>query len=159
MWYSMKLSIRQSFRLFVWRPGRTEEAKQAESMDAGEAPFPAKLASGEQSVSKSTVVEEGWADKESRHFGSWRRRWLVLFREESTQLPYMCTFKRPKNGLAASGGLVRPTERLLIVGATCMVVASRGPGRDHVFWLRTRKHSIPPQPSIDSMRFFNTDAH
>ena len=86
----------------------------------------------------TSIIEEGWADKESRHFGSWRRRWLVLFRDGRSQLPYICTFKTPRSGWEPTEPPPRPTEKLLLVGATCMIVAPRGPGRDHVFWLRTR---------------------
>ena len=32
------------------------------------------------------VVREGWVSKESRHWGTWRQRWLVLFRDEVTLL-------------------------------------------------------------------------
>ena len=97
------------------------------------AAFAQRLAIGEDS--QGGVLEEGWAEKESRHFGSWRSRWLVVFRELRTCLPYLSTFKQPL--LSAPGDdTPRSTERLLLVGATCMLVASK-PGRRHVFWLRT----------------------
>ena len=43
-----------------------------------------------------TILED-WVDKESRHFGTWRRRWLVVYRWGSTQLPYALTYKRSRD--------------------------------------------------------------
>lgn len=85
------------------------------------------------------VIEEGWTDKESRHLGTWRKRWLVLFSDACNKLPCLCTFKEPRNAWERSNATPRPTERVMLIGASCMMVAPRGPGRDHVFWVRARE--------------------
>ena len=38
------------------------------------------------------ILREGYVFKESRHWGSWRKRWLVLFKDMAG-LPVLLTFK------------------------------------------------------------------
>ena len=92
----------------------------------------------------STVLDEGWVEKESRHFGRWRRRWLVLFAERRTQLPTLCTFEEERSSWpagSASEGVVVPaaTETIRLTGATCMVCPPGvARGRTDAFVVHTR---------------------
>ena len=86
------------------------------------------------------VLREGWAAKESRHWGSWRLRWLVLHHELDTGIPVLATYRsaRPTWEL---GNEPKPTERLHLVGATCFRCpddVSMASNRPHAFTVNIR---------------------
>ena len=85
------------------------------------------------------ILHEGWADKESRYLGRWRPRWLVLFRDNQSQLPALCTFKQARCDWDPSTYPVA-TERVVLVGASCIGFPAWHYGaRQHVFHLQARQ--------------------
>jgi hypothetical protein len=72
---------------------------------------------------------EGWVEKESRHIGSWRQRYLVLH-EDSNEL---CTYS---HAALLSQSAPIPSERILLASMT--IVQSAGmQAREYVFVVRT----------------------
>ena len=55
-------------------------------------------------------MSEGWVEKESRHFGAWRARYLILHELENE----LCTYTEAE--LLAVNRPV-PTERIALLGA------------------------------------------
>lgn len=86
------------------------------------------------------IVREGWVTKESRHWGRWRLRWLVLHYEPGTGLPVLATY-RSASPMWELGLVPRPTEQLRLVGATCYrcpVEDNMSAGRPHAFAVNLR---------------------
>lgn len=84
------------------------------------------------------ILYEGWAEKESRYLGRWRSRWLVLFKDQHSRLPALCTFKEARCDWDQSTYPVA-TERIVLVGASCIAFPSWHYGvREHVFHLQAR---------------------
>ena len=100
------------------------------------------------------ILREGYVFKESRHWGSWRKRWLVLFKDMAG-LPVLLTFKVARADWSAADrdGQGRtlavlpppPTETVdLWRGATCMACRpddARG-SYLHTFVLHTRERDF-----------------
>jgi hypothetical protein len=90
---------------------------------------------GSSSRSGERLVREGWVTKESRHWGRWRLRWLVLKYEPASGLPVLATYRSASPSWEL--GLVpRATEQLRLVGATCYrcpVEDGMSGGRPHAF--------------------------
>ena len=84
------------------------------------------------------ILHEGWAQKESRHLGLWRPRWLVLFRDRRSQLPVLCTFKHARADWSASPSAPAATERIPLVGAICVPSRELVRGTPNVFWVQAR---------------------
>eukprot|EP00966_Prymnesium_polylepis_P046781 1084279-Prymnesium_polylepis.1 len=62
---------------------------------------------------------EGWVQKESKHLGEWRARWLILFRDRETNAPLLCSFKAARSDWAWDGDMPEPTSKLELAGCTC----------------------------------------
>lgn len=84
------------------------------------------------------ILHEGWAQKESRHLGLWRPRWLVLFRDRRSQLPVLCTFKRSRADWSLREPPPAATERIPLVGAICVPSRELVRGTPNVFWVQAR---------------------
>ena len=89
-----------------------------------------------QRTATADIIYEGWVHKESKHLGAWRRRWLVLFRDQRSQLPVLCSFKASRTEWAAESAAPKATCRLVLVGMACMPVQASLRVREHVFWLQ-----------------------
>ena len=83
------------------------------------------------------ILFEGWCDKESKWLGRWRPRWLILFRDQHSRLPALCTFKEPRQSIASGHGLSPPRllmfdiidalkDELLVADVRCPGVTLRG---------------------------------
>ena len=109
------------------------------------------------SSSGDYVLIEGWADKESRHFGFWRKRWLVLFSDHKTQLPMLCTFEQERSRWG--GELPAATEVIRLAGATCMSCPPGvARGRENAFVLHTRQRDFffAAPDAVDCKRWVRT---
>ena len=84
------------------------------------------------------ILHEGWAQKESRHLGLWRPRWLVLFRDRRSQLPVLCTFKSCRADWSLREPPPAATERIPLVGAICVPSRELVRGTPNVFWVQAR---------------------
>ena len=68
--------------------------------------------------------KEGWVLKKSRSLGEWRPRWLILFRERETGVPWLCTFKVPRTEWAWGEDMPEPTERVQLHNSSCCLELS-----------------------------------
>ena len=110
--------------------------------------------------SADCIVLEGWAEKESRFVGSWRRRWLVLVRERgvgATLLTYATARSEWTHGEPA------PTESIRLAEAVAadMCPSGAGSSRPHAFRLTTRSRDFlfataTPEAAV---RWLDTLAH
>ena len=87
----------------------------------------------------AVILHEGLAEKESKYLGRWRPRWLVLFRDHTTQLPALCTFKTCRAEWDPHQA-PNATERIWLVGASCITFPDSEfhGGRINVFHLQAR---------------------
>lgn len=106
------------------------------------------------------VVLEGWAEKESRFVGSWRRRWLVLAREQgvgATLLTYATARSEWTHGEPS------PTESIRLAEAVAADLCPHGAGRSrpHAFRLttRTRDFLFATATPEAAVRWLDTLAH
>ena len=75
---------------------------------------------------------EGWAEKESRHLGAWRSRYLILRHNE------LCTYGESE---LLSPTKPRPSECIPLLGAVCAATLSRG-RRRHTFVVRSAGREV-----------------
>ena len=75
---------------------------------------------------------EGWVEKESRHLGAWRSRYLIL------RLDALCTYGESE---LLSPTKPRPSECIPLLGAVCAATVSRG-RRQHTFVVRSAGREV-----------------
>ena len=84
------------------------------------------------SSSEQYAPMEGWLEKESRHLGAWRSRYLILRHNE------LSTYGESE---LLSPTKPRPSECIPLLGAVCAATLSRG-RRRHTFVVRSAGREV-----------------
>ena len=107
---------------------------------------------------KDQIILEGWLEKQSRYLGSWRKRWVVIYRDDKDKIQ-MCTFKEKEKYQS-------PTEIITLDGNVELKKDSKKVNEFNVYsksiqnlfcfkcaeefeltqWLETIKSIIPQKP-------------
>ena len=117
--------------------------KQPRNLVAGPATFFGPQSDSNQMLSCSSVsvLNEGWANKESRYLSRWRKRWLILCRSRDDDRLFLCTYKTCRSEWVgqSSSMITNPTECICLDGAMLSATPTYYGRASNFVQLRTRE--------------------